>query len=138
MPASHPSAQNSSIYRHCMQQLIQQALLMEQTACHGFLAGSGNIIKETVTQTAADINSSTLRGIYQCTDQQGHVDHKLTALLQQQFSQLTNRAPDYYMLLQCSHKGRVDALLFADNDFKQPLELDMQEDGDLYPVLASS
>lgn len=122
-----------------MQQLIHDALLHEQSGCDGFLAGSGFMIESAITGSAseADIASLGLKGIYQATDTRGQLDRAKSVILQRRFECLTGSTPDYFMLLQCGNKGRVDALLFADADQQQPLELDMQEDGDLYPVPAS-
>lgn len=140
MQSSKLPAHNISIYRHCMQQLIHQALLLEQADCRGFLAGSGHTIQATVAEAdrARTIAPSTLQGIYHSTDDQGQSDLEAVALLQRRFTALTGRFPDYYMVLQCAHKGRMDALLFSDRELTRPLELEMQEDGDLYPIPASS
>lgn len=56
--------------------------------------------------------------------------HKLAELVQKYH----HNAPVCYLLLELSHKGRVDARLFADAELKRPIALDLQEDGDLYPA----
>ncbi len=136
MQTATAPTQELSIHRHCMQQLIHESLIFDQANCHGFLSGSGVLI-ESSSRTAQTTDLSSLMGIYLRTDEQGRVDHKQSALLQQQFANVTARQPDFYLILQCGHKGRTDALLFSDVELSHPLELDMLEDGDLYPASSS-
>jgi len=128
--------QELSIHRHCIQQLIHESLIFDQSNCHGFLSGSGVLI-ESSNRTTQPADPSSLMGVYQKTDEHGLVDHKQTAWLQQQFAKTTARQPDFYLILQCGHKGRTDALLFSDIELNHPLELDMLEDSDLYPTASS-
>ncbi len=48
-----------------------------------------------------------------------------------------HHSPVCYLLLELSHKGRVDARLFADAELKMPIPLDLHEDGDLYPAVVT-
>jgi len=73
-------------------------------------------------------------GIYISTREACDADsdriRKLTELVQKFHAQ----PPACYLLLELGHKGRVDARLFADAELSMPIPLDLQEDGDLYPV----
>jgi len=128
-------AQPLSIHRHCMQQLIHESLVFDQANCQGFLAGSGTLIESN--SRSATAAKTSLIGVYLKTDAQGEADHRQAALLQQQFVKATGREPSFYLLLECSHKGRTEAWPFADAALTQALDLDMLEDGDLYPVATS-
>jgi len=68
-------------------------------------------------------------GIYFSTIASSVIDHEqirsLCNLVQQHFG----HPPDCYLLLELSHKGRVDARLFADADLTESITLNMQEDG---------
>ncbi|OIO73493.1 MAG: hypothetical protein AUJ57_04250 [Zetaproteobacteria bacterium CG1_02_53_45] len=118
-----------------MQQLIHESLIFDQANCRGFLTGSGRLIESNRrSATAAD---DSYMGVYLKTDSQGVADRRQATLLQQLFVKATGREPSFYLLLECSHKGRTEAWPFADAALTQALDLDMLEDGDLYPVATS-
>ncbi|MDQ6981976.1 MAG: hypothetical protein Q9M08_03065 [Mariprofundus sp.] len=127
-----------------MQPLLHDAISGGQHCCQGLLAGSGNMIEKNlaVTQTSHSgghstedfLNFSPFSGIYistcgTCTDDSSRI-HNLVKLVQKYHHNL----PVCYLLLELSHKGRVDARLFADAELGTPIPLDLQEDGDLYPA----
>jgi len=138
-----------SIHRHCMQQLLHDAISCsviekeKQDYCQGLLAGGGNMIKKNLDVTgntrlsqdaSADFfanasDNGPITGVYLSTNAtcifkpdrfRGLID-----LVQKHHGQ----SPDFYLLLELSHKGRVDALLFADAALTTPMTLNMQEDG---------
>jgi len=89
--------------------------LLSQPASASFFAntsGNGAITGIYLsTSTACAINPDRVRS--------------LIDLVQKHHGQ----APDFYLLLELSHKGRVDARLFTDAELTMPMTLNMQEDG---------
>ncbi|GAV19992.1 hypothetical protein MMIC_P0953 [Mariprofundus micogutta] len=137
MQSAYLPAQELSIHRHCMQQLIHQSLIFDQENCHGFLIGSGQLIRSN-SRTAQSVDPAALLGVYLRSNEQGKIAPARPSSLQQQFIKATGREPDCYMVLQCGNKGRTDALLFSDIELSQPLELEMLEDGVCTPSLAKA
>ncbi len=144
MQNTYPPLQTLSIQRHCMQELLHDAISGRQPCCQGLLAGGGNMIEKrlAVTETSHNADHSIadflgphpFAGIYISTGEACDADseriRKLTELVQKIHAQ----PPACYLLLELGHKGRVDARLFADAELSIPIPLDLQEDGDLYPV----
>jgi len=144
MQNNHLPTQQLSIRRHCVQQLLHDAISGGQNYCQGLLAGDGNMIENhlAVTKTShsgdpsiADFfNLHPFFGIYISTDETCASDFSRIHHLVEMAQKYHNTPPLCYLLLELSHKGRVDARLFTDAEFKTPIALDLQEDGDLYPA----
>ncbi len=143
----YSDTQEVFIRRHCMQQLLHDAiscLSSEQDTCQGLLAGGGNMIKESLAVTkktqlnqqacasslADSADNHAMIGVYLSTNASCACNperlNKLIELVQNRYG----RPPDFYLRLELSHKGRVDARLFTDAAFKKNIALNMQEDGD--------
>jgi len=133
-----------AIRRHCIQQLLHDALSASTTAhgCpQGLLAGRGNMIEKYTSVTNIDHLAPNLSafckqqdwvGIYLVADQEPGADRvqRLSDLV----SRYYNHSPACFLLLESSHKGRVEAQVFADAACTTLLPLALQEDGDLYPT----
>lgn len=130
-----------------MQQLLHEAISGGKHCCQGLLAGGGNMIEKRLAVTESSysdnpcipdfLNSSPFFGVYistheACSDDSARV-HKLCELVRKHH----RSNPVCYLLLEFGHKGRVDALLFADAEFSTPITLNLQEDGGLYPAIVN-
>ncbi|MFQ5518401.1 MAG: hypothetical protein ACE5E3_00225 [Mariprofundus sp.] len=73
-----------------------------------------------------------------CSNADQQVDFPALQALAGMVESCSGQPPACYLLLESGHKGRVDALLFADLKLSEPITLIMREDGDLYPAQASS
>jgi len=139
--------QDVSIRRHCMQLLLHDAISSlsgEQDACQGLLAGGGNMIKKNLAVTknpplrqpayasfCADASANEARiGVYFSTSAACPCSPNRLNTLIEMVQQHCGHPPDYYLRLELSHKGRVDARLFADAACSNSITLNMQEDGD--------
>lgn len=128
-----------------MQQLLHHALASPHT--FGLLAGQGSTIeaifpvtKSMLTESGNIYNSAelqlaqfdagplTLLGVYQATDSDGNIDAGRTNQLAGYFKKQSGNKACYYLLLELGTEGRLDALMFADQERSIPIPLDMQED----------
>lgn len=132
------------IQRHCMQQLLHEALTSDPNSCCGLLAGDGNMIESaipvtefvnsgTVELTHSDNASLKLMGIYLSSSQNEQPDPLLISRLSSLYESRTGAAPGCCLVLDLGHLGRIDALLYSDTGLTQPQPLEMLENGDLYP-----
>ena len=139
-----PINETLSVKRHCMQELLHQALASPHT--FGLLAGQGNIIEaifpvtENMLTESGNIcksaelqllqleaNSLTLMGVYQATDSNGKVNPRQTYQLSNYVEEQRGKATCFHLLLELGTEGRLDALMFADAEHNIPVPLDMQE-----------
>jgi len=74
-----------------------------------------------------------ITGIYLSTDSNRAISPERLRGLINLVQAHDGRPPDCYLLLELSHKGRVDARLFADAQFTVTMPFSMQEDGDPMP-----
>ena len=132
------------IQRHCMQQLLHQALVSDPKPCCGLLAGGANMIESALPVTNfvnSDVDKLThgtdsdhhSRGIYLSSGPDSPPDVQLIDALSRLCESQLGGAPDYCLLLDLGHQGRMDALLFSDQALTQPQPLNMLEESDLYP-----
>ena len=134
MQANNKPDQVVFIHRHCMQQLLHTAIACDADHNFGFLAGSGNVVKNSMIVTekmlsdAAELSEPGVLGVYQCSNHKEKSACGISAQLKEMFVRVQGREPDFYMLIELQHKGRVDVHLFADAELRQPLVLEMQED----------
>jgi len=136
-----------SIRRHCMQQLLHDAiscLSTEQDYCQGLLAGGGNMIKKNLAVTQNSFSGShsgvnffsrapdndAIFGIYFSANGANPVSPERIQGLIDLVLEGYGHPPDCYLLLELGHKGRVDARLFSDAALTVTMPLNMQEDGD--------
>jgi len=143
----HSDTQEVFIRRHCMQQLLHDAiscLSSEQDYCQGLLAGGGNMIKKNLTVTkypllnqqtcdyffADSSDNDPMIGIYLSTNAASAISPDRLSSLTELVQKYYGHPPDFYLRLELSHKGRVDARLFADAECTSSITLNMQEDGD--------
>lgn len=73
------------------------------------------------------------RGIYLSSGPDSEPDLRLIDKLSCLCQSRLGAAPDYCLLLDLGHQGRMDALLFSDLALTQPQPLNMLEESDLYP-----
>jgi len=135
-----------SIQRHCMQQLLHDAistLSHEQDCCQGLLAGRNMIEKSLSVTSCAHPDEGRIKrfstaqpliGIYLVTDAASQIDHGKVHALVELAKRYDGHAPGCYLLLELGHKGRVDARLFSDAEFTAAIPLNLKEDGNLYPA----
>ncbi|NWF37300.1 hypothetical protein [Mariprofundus sp. KV] len=127
-----------------MQQLLHQALVSDPKPCCGLLAGGENMIESALPVTNFVTNDgdklthltgsqTQTRGIYLSSGPDSEPDLQLIAELSSLCQSRLGAAPDYYLLLDLGHQGRMDALLFSDLALTQPQPLNMLEESDLYP-----
>ncbi|ATX80519.1 hypothetical protein Ga0123461_2113 [Mariprofundus aestuarium] len=132
------------IQRHCMQQLLHEALISDPDSCSGLLAGAGNMIEsaipvtefvnsDTVELTHSDNVGPKLIGIYLSASQSEQPNPQLISKLSSLYETRTGAAPGCCLVLDLGHLGRIDALLYSDTGLTQPQPLEMLENGDLYP-----
>jgi len=144
MQSTSPVQKTLSVKRHCMQELLHQALTSPHTI--GLLAGRGSIIEaifpvtksmlisESICNSAElqlpqlETNALTLIGIYQATDSDGNINPEQTFQLSSYFEKLSGTVACCYLLLELGTEGRLDALMFSDQKHSIPIPLDMQED----------
>jgi len=134
---SNPACTHTmSIYRHCMQELLHEAINNAATNCVGILTGNGNIItnKQAVTHKGfarlisdhASTPNSSILGAYTATDRHGNI-HPDSIQNFKTLQQQHPLAPFYYLILHMDHKGRIDAHMYDDIERQQPITLLMQE-----------
>jgi hypothetical protein len=128
-----------------MQELLHHALASPHT--FGLLAGRGSTIEavfpvtENMHMESGDICNSpelqlaqletkslTLMGVYQATDSDGNVDPGQVFQLSRYFEKYSGVKACCYLLLELGTEGRLDALMFSDQEHSIPIPLDMQED----------
>ena len=133
-----------------MQLLLHQALA--STHAFGFLAGRENTIEAVFPVTESmliasasnyestefkqaqfDAGPLTLMGVYQATDNNGNIDTGRTNQLASYFKKQSGNKACCYLLLELGTEGRLDALMFADQERSIPIPLDMQEDDTSVP-----
>jgi len=127
-----------------MQQLLHDAISGGQHCCQGLLAGDGNMIEKRLPVTELShsddpamrdfLHHQPLFGIYISTCGTCAEDIARMRKLAERIQKHHDCRPACYLLLELGHKGRVDALLFADAEFRTPIPLNLKEDGDLYPA----
>jgi len=137
MPTTNTATSEIFIHRHCMQQLLHEAISNGKKPCGGLLTGSGNIVTNcfSVTQKLAMPSCPTsniktagsLCGVYIATDNNGAVNQTQLTTLQHRCQQLQNKSPDYYLILCLDHKGRIDAFMYSDATCETAITLNMQE-----------
>ena len=134
--AMHPRKVESTtvfIQRHCLQQLIHQAISAAPKRCHGLLTGRGNIIEshEVVTQNfdpaRLSNHSSDALGFYLCGGPDDKVDPHEAQQLHDLFVQTQGKSPAWVLLLETGQKGRVDAQLYTDTQCQTALTLELIE-----------
>jgi len=144
MQPTLPDEEALSVKRHCMQELLHHALASPHT--FGLLAGRGNTIEAVLPVTESmlaaenirennelqvaeyDTDSLTLMGVYQATDSKGNIDPEQVFQLSRYFEKQSKMAAGCYLLLELGTEGRLDALMFSDQEHSTPIPLDMQED----------
>ena len=141
-----PSSETLLISRHCMQELLRNAVVAENEPFLGLLAGQGNFIDLSVplrtvggqpNRAQLEARGVTLMGVFQRAGLEGRTDRQQTAFIRDCFEQASGRQPGCYLVLELSHAGRLDAQAFADSELTHPITLEMQEDSSLYPARAS-
>ncbi|MBL4775843.1 MAG: hypothetical protein JKY87_07315 [Mariprofundus sp.] len=137
MPTFHQPEQEVFIHRHCMQQLLHEAINHKQNKCHGLLTGSGNVITNRLSVTNKPLSAITFSqqynekeviiGTYLATKQRHKkaIEDTLKQLTLK--SKQTHNTPFYYLILYLDHKGRIDAHLYADPELNNPITLNMRE-----------
>lgn len=150
--ARDEAPQALSINRHAMQQLLHAALMAGERACMGLLTGREGVVegilplskqafeafrsgKEESRLTTGERQS--LIGIYQAADVNCEIDPNQTRSLRHYFTGHSKQQPGCYLLLDTSHKGRIEARCFADAGRSLPIPLNMQEEAALYPIPAN-
>jgi len=139
MQTNQPLPQQLFIQRHCLQQLLHEAISDEQNPCHGLLSGRGNIITRSMSVTnkvfhtpalvADGVQEGVILGAYVTTDKHGVVDAKAIANMRALSPDYVSCRPYYFLVLYLDHKGRIDARAYADAELQAPITLNMQEDG---------
>jgi hypothetical protein len=127
-----------------MQELLHHALAAPHT--FGLLAGRGSTIEAIVPVTKSmlvsgsvresaelqlarlDTDSLSLMGVYQATDNDGNVDPGQIFQLSRFFEKQSGTVACCYLLLELGTEGRLDALMFSDQERSTPIPLEMQED----------
>ena len=144
MQPTPPVKKALSVKRHCMQELLHHALVSPHT--FGLLAGRGNTIEailpvtesmlasershenDALQRAGSDTNLLSLMGIYQATDSEGNIDPEQVFQLSRYFEKHSKAVASCYLLLELGTEGRLDALMFSDQEHSIPIPLDMQED----------
>lgn len=144
MQPTLPVKEALSVKRHCMQELLHHALVSPYT--FGLLAGRRNTIEAIVPvtesmlasehshennelqQAGSDTDPLTLMGVYQATDSEGNIDQEQAFQLSRYFEKHSKAVASCYLLLELGTEGRLDALMFSDQEHSIPIPLDMQED----------
>jgi len=140
------SSETLLISRHCMQELLRNAVVAESEPFLGLLAGRGNTIDLSIPvrtsgnrpdQAQFTAKGMTLMGVFQSADLEGQTDREKTTFIRECFQELSGCQPGCYLVLELGHAGRLDAEAFADAELTHPIVLEMQEDSSLYPAQTS-
>jgi len=135
LPATHNPA--VFILRHCMQQLLHEAINHVQKNCHGTLLGNGNIVtnNQSVTSTLfrspdpealTDAKNHPI-GVYLSTNTDGEITPEGIEFMRKAQQQYCQNACFYYLILHVNHKGRIDAYIYTDIELQSSITLVMQE-----------
>ncbi|ATX81186.1 hypothetical protein Ga0123462_0311 [Mariprofundus ferrinatatus] len=146
-PETSPG-QEIYIQRHCMQNLLHEALISDPKPCSGLLAGGGNMIDTAIPVTNfvnignvdmphPMLAGHPLTGIYLSVHPGQQPDRiqieKLAKFCESQYG----IAPHYCLILDLGQHGRIDATLYSDLALTKTRSLEMLEDSGLYPVSAN-
>jgi len=129
--------QHVFIQRHCMQQLLHEAINNNQKQCCGWLTGNGNIITNNIHVTDKLFSSNIftpslfqkegILGTYFATDKRGNITQN--SIMEMNLAMANNGLPQqqHFLVLYLDHNGRIDALMFADPALQNPVTLIMKE-----------